>query len=130
MAFEVKADRNAKWFNSFFIDFYNKNKFSGIYITTADFHRFTNTTDFYLIKTDHLHDLLLEREYSIKATPLGTQGFILPIEDLKKVCYSAITNNPSSNKRVSLSLPSSSSSSYSSCCSSSGSTSWITKLIL
>ena len=84
ITFEVKADRNALKYNSFFIEFYNNNKFSGIYITTADFHIFTNTIEYYLIKTDELHDLLLLKERIIKRTPYGSYGFILPIEDLCK----------------------------------------------
>jgi hypothetical protein len=77
LSFEVKADRWALKMNSFFIEFKCYGKPSGIRISTATYHILSNTKEFYLIKTEKLHTILLENDFTIKSCKTSF-GFIVP----------------------------------------------------
>ena len=59
ISFEVKTDKRSKTTNNFYIEYNNGfGKPTGIEITTSDYHIITDETDYYLISTEKLKDLI------------------------------------------------------------------------
>ena len=59
ISFEVKTDKRSKTTNNFYIEYNNGfGKPSGIEITTSDYHIINDETDYYLISTEKLKDIV------------------------------------------------------------------------
>jgi len=81
--YEVKADRKSTQTGNFFIEYEGNNKPSGLSITKAKTHVFTDEAFFYVIRTRKLKELLKTNTYNEGFVYQSkTKGFLVPRPDI------------------------------------------------
>ncbi len=86
ITYEVKADRRSAETGNFFIEFDGYGKPSGIHITTANRHIITYKTNFYMVETSKIKELMHRNTYRKTQTldKYGkTFGVLLPVRDIE-----------------------------------------------
>jgi hypothetical protein len=78
--FEVKADYRSLTTGNFFIEFWGFDKPRGISITTAHYHIITDKTNYYMIKTKRIRELIENNNYYVYRMKniSGTKGYLVP----------------------------------------------------
>ncbi len=86
ITYEVKADRRSAETGNFFIECDGYGKPSGINITTANRHMITYKSDFYMVETSRIKQLIHKNTYRKTKTQdkYGmTYGTLLPVRDIE-----------------------------------------------
>jgi hypothetical protein len=83
--FEVKADVASLKTGNYFIEISNSTGASGLSISGATYHVLTNTDSYYLLSTDQLTELILQKQYIRRFTKDKTIGLLVPCCDINSI---------------------------------------------